>query len=190
MDKFRQARKELQTAERAISSMKKATNFDEFEESWKVFLACIEKCWIKAERCCQSEKNKFQPWQGLYVKLRKKDRLLHYLKQARDADHHSIQEIVEHKKGGYGIRSLFSRHKIEKMIIQNHVITEYKGDPILVESFPEKIELLRFKNRGKWFNPPTQHLNKKLTHNDPISIAEKGLEFYRKFLSDAEEKFN
>ncbi len=36
MDTFRPAKSELKSAERAISLMKNATTFDEFEEAWKI----------------------------------------------------------------------------------------------------------------------------------------------------------
>ncbi len=38
MDIFRQAKAELNSAERAISLRKTAENFDEFEDAWKSFL--------------------------------------------------------------------------------------------------------------------------------------------------------
>lgn len=78
-------------------SLKAAENFEVFEEEWRHFLNCIEKVWDKVERSCQHVKNSFQPWQGKYANLRRKDMLLRYLKQARDADNHSIQEVAEIK---------------------------------------------------------------------------------------------
>lgn len=189
MDLFRQAKIEIQSAERAITKLKDAKTFDEFEDAWKNYLNNIEKCWKKVERICQPIKNKFQPWQGQFVRLRRKDMLLKYLLHARNADQHSIQEIIEHKQGGVAFKHPGGSGFVESMKIVNGVITEYIGSPLIVENYPSKIELLKFKNRSGWYNPPTQHLDQNLEKRDPISVAQKGLEFYKQFLEEAERKF-
>ncbi len=189
MDTFRPAKSELKSAERAISSMKNATTFDEIEEAWKIYLGSIEKCWIKIERVCQPKRNTFEPWQGQYKKLRKKDMLLRYIHHARNADQHTIEETVKHIPGGYALRNIQNKNFTKSLKIENGVITEYIGSPRMLETFPSRIELLRFKENGNWYNPPTQHLDKNLEKRDPIYIAEKGLEFYNQFVNEAEEKF-
>lgn len=95
------AKAELIAAEKALAAMEAAKDFSSFEEEWRSLLNNLEKVWIKTERACQHIQNKFQPWQGKYSQLRKKDMLLRYLKQARDADNHSVQEVMEKKPGHY-----------------------------------------------------------------------------------------
>ncbi|MCW5959013.1 MAG: hypothetical protein KIS76_02565 [Pyrinomonadaceae bacterium] len=190
MDIFKQAKTELKSAERAISMMKTAKTFDEFEEAWKMYLNSIEKCWIKVERICQHKRNIFEPWQGKYKRLRKKDMLLRYLHHARNADQHTIEETVKHIPSRWEAKFPNGSGYIRSMKIVNGAITEYEGSPMLIESFPSRIELLRFKERGDWHNPPTQHLDKNLEHRDPISIAQKGFRFYGEFLVNAEDRFS
>lgn len=101
VDPLKHPRAELKAAENALQAMRTAQSFDKFEEEWRSFLNYLEKVWVKAERACQHIQNQFLPWQGEFSRLRKKDMLLRYLKQARDADNHSIQEVVEHKPGIY-----------------------------------------------------------------------------------------
>ncbi|HCZ9307841.1 TPA: hypothetical protein O4G77_004852 [Vibrio alginolyticus] len=48
------AKAELRSADRSLSNMKAAPNFEIFEEEWRDFLNCIEKVWNKTERGCQS----------------------------------------------------------------------------------------------------------------------------------------
>jgi hypothetical protein len=39
--------------------------------------------------------------------------------------------------------------------------------------------LLRFKNRGEWYNPPAWHLRQRLPNMHPVAIATLGLHFHR-----------
>ena len=184
------AYKELASAKRALGQMQAAPSFEIFEEEWRDFLNCLEKVWVKAERGCQQFRNKFEPWQGRYTAMRRKDMLLRYLKQARDADNHSIQEVAEIKPahttmnfansgGGY----------IERMEIRNGKIVHYEGDPMIVESHPPTVEAVRVKNHGKWFNPPTQHLGDRVESTHPAHVGELGIAFYEVFLHEAEKTF-
>jgi len=170
--------------------MKSAKSFEVFEEEWRDFLNCLEKVWTKAERSCQHVRSTFQPWQGKYTALRRKDMLLRYLKQARDADNHSIQEVAElkpgHKtmnfvnpKGGY----------IKHMEIRGGNIVHYEGDPMIVVDHPPTVEAIRVQNSGNWYNPPTTHLGRKITSRHPVVLAELGLNFYETFVANAEKKF-
>lgn len=84
--------------------MRNAKSLDEFETEWRSYLNAIEKLWQKVERCCQHVRDAFEPWQGSYHRLRKKDMLLRYLKQARDADNHSIQDVTKIQPAQRGYR--------------------------------------------------------------------------------------
>lgn len=185
------AKKELAAAKRALASMKSATSFEVFEEEWRDLLNCLEKIWNKVERGCQHDRKRFQPWQGRFAGLRRKDMLLRYLKQARDADNHSIQEVAEVKpghrtmnfvnpKGGY----------IEHMEIHNGEVVQYKGDPMVVTDHPPTVEAVKVKNSGNWYNPPTAHLDNPVNSKHPVVLGELGLGFYENFLNEADEKFH
>jgi hypothetical protein len=108
-DVLKHPRAELRAASRAIEDMRTASSMEEFEAEWRQFLACLEKVWTKVERSCQKVRYKFEPWQGTYHRLRKKDMLLRYLKQARDADNHSIQDFTKITPGSRNIRFEDSR---------------------------------------------------------------------------------
>ena len=103
-DPLKHPRRELAAAAKAIAGMRVAKSLDEFELEWRAYLNCIEKVWQKIENSCQHVKLTFQPWQGKFHRLRKKDMLLRYLKQARDADNHSIQDITKLQPGSRGYR--------------------------------------------------------------------------------------
>jgi len=184
------AKKELAAAKRALESMKNATSFDVFEEEWRDLLNCLEKLWNKVERGCQHERSTFQPWQGQFSNLRRKDMLLRYLKQARDADNHSIQEVAEvkpahrtvnfaNRDGGY----------IEHMEIRNGEVVQYRGDPVVVTDHPPVVEAIKVKNSGNWYNPPTSHLDTLVQSRHPVVLGKLGIQFYESYLNEAEEKF-
>lgn len=187
---LKQPQSELSAASRSIDAMKTATTFEEFESEWREFLTCIEKAWNKTERVCQSQRDRFQPWQGKYQSLRKKDMLLRYLKQARDADNHSIQDIAELKPGYTGLNFADPRGGyIKNLEIQNGQIVRYEGDPAVLTIRPPHPVALPVKNSGQWYNPPTSHLGLPVADANPVSLAILGLKFYEDFLMSVEQEF-
>jgi len=183
-------RAELRAAARAIDDMKKANSLEEFEAEWREFLTCLEKVWTKVERSCQAIRHKFEPWQGTYHRLRKKDMLLRYLKQARDADNHSIQDFTKIELGSRKIR--FANPKggnIKHMEIRGGEIAAYEGDPIIVEDQPPQPVAVPVKNNGEWYNPPTSHLGNPVTNHHPVVLAELGLKFYENYINEVENQF-
>jgi hypothetical protein len=185
-----QAKATLRAANNALERMGGARGFAEFEDAWQDFLGSLEKCWVKVERTYQPFRNKFQPWQGQFARQRRKDPLLRYLKHARHADEHTIEEIIEHVPGHRTINPARGNFLyIEHMEICNGEIVSYSGDPIVVQDFPDRVELRRFKESGDWCNPPTQHLGNPLQQLDPIYVGELGLRFYTGFVEQAEKNF-
>lgn len=189
-DPLRHPRLELTAASKSIINMSNAKSIDEFETEWRGYLNAIEKLWQKAERCCQPFRSTFQPWQGTFHRLRKKDMLLRYLKQARDADNHSIQDVTRIEPGKRGYR--FANPKggyIKHMEIRNGEVVHYEGDPMVVEETPPHPVAIPVKNNGEWFNPPTSHLDQPIPNHHPVLLAELGLKFYSDYLNQIETKF-
>lgn len=189
-DPLKHSKADLNSAQRAIEAMAGAESFDSYEGEWREFLGLIEKAWVKVERACVPIQARFQPWQGQYQALRRKDMLLRYLKAARDADNHSIQDLTKMDPGSRSIGFANPRGGyIEHMEIRNGEIVEYRGDPIVVtDTLPHPVAL-PVKNSGQWYNPPTSHLGKPVTDRHPTALAMMGLEFYRAFVAEAERTF-
>lgn len=187
---LRHPRSELTAAARAIESMQNAKNFEYFEADWRQFLSCLEKVWTKTERACQPHAARFQPWQGKYQALRKKDMLLRYLKQARDADNHSIQDIAELNHGFTGINFVDKNGgHYKKLTLIDGLITHYEGDDLVISVQPPHPVALRVKNNGQWFNPPTSHLKTTIESIHPVDLAILGLAFYSNFMEAVEKEF-
>lgn len=189
-DPLKHPRAELAAASRAIVAMQNAKTMDEFESDWRGFLNCLEKIWQKVERSCQPMRNTFEPWQGTYHGLRKKDMLLRYLKQARDADNHSIQDVAKIQPGSMGYKFINPNGGyIKHMEIKNGQVVHYEGDPMIVEETPPHPVAIAVKNNGEWFNPPTSHLGQAIPNHHPVTLAELGLKFYAAYIDEVESKF-
>ena len=187
---LKQAKAELESARSSIEAMQNSKSFEEFERNWRFFLGCLEKVWAKTERACQDKRNEFQPWQGQFSRLRKKDMLLRYLKQARDADTHSIQEITEIYPGHTSYKSLNNKsHYIKKMVISNGNISHYEGDPMIQETVMPHPISIKVQNNGEWYNPPSKHLENPIENHHPVTLALLGLKFYSDFIHQVESKF-
>ena len=183
-------RLELAAAEKAIGGMRRAQSLDDFEVEWRAYLNCIEKLWQKVERSCQHVCGVFAPWQGKYHRLRKKDMLLRYLKQARDADNHSIQDVTKIQPGSRAYR--FANPQggyIKHMEIRNGAVVHYEGDPMTVEETLPHPVAVPVKNNGEWFNPPSSHLELPVTTHHPVDLAVLGLMFYSGYIAEVEKKF-
>ena len=185
---LKQARDEIRSAKKAIARMKDATTLEDLEDEWRNYLSAIEKIWIKTERSL-AQNPKFQPWQGRYKRIRKKDSLLRYLKHARNSDQHTIEDLVEAKPGKHEIR-IEGPVAISKLRIEKGQLLEYEGSkPLQISITPERTELIRVKDGSKGYNPPFEHKGKPISWPDPILVANLGLTFYTAFVEKAEKKF-
>lgn len=185
-------KKDLDIANKAIDCMKSTTDFSEFQESWENFLFRIERAWEFTERTLKSKKG-FQQWHKPYTDLRKKDPLLVFLRQARNAEMHSVSptvtkplkmSVVDKSGRGFQLNSISSR-------LENGTLTIDMDSPDILLDLDTRIvptdpEVVRFKNRGKWYNPPWQHLRKRIRDLHPVALAELGLVFYRAYVNEAE----
>lgn len=184
--------KDLKIAEKAIGRMKTTRDFSEFQESWENFLFRIERAWEFTERKLKTKKG-FQQWHKPYTHLRKKDPLLVFLRQARNAEMHSISPtinrplkmVVVDKSGrGFQLNSISSK-------LENGSLTIDLDSPDILLDLDTKIvpvdpEVVRFKNRGKWYNPPWHHLKERIRDLHPVALADLGLQFYRAYVHEAE----
>ena len=187
------AKTELRRAKDELAKMGESKSLDDFEKSWKQLLHRIERAYNKATHQL-NRSPKFQGWnrRGQVEKLRKQDSLLSYLKNARGADEHTINDITSRAAGGVGINP----HESANGYIGHLEITSSNGNldiktdtPLVITFYPEKTELVAVENRGRKYGVPTHHLSEKLDSNAPLVIANKGIEFYESFLNEAEAHF-
>lgn len=184
---------DLEIATNAVDAMASTTNFVEFEKSWQDYLIRLERAWEAASRAVESY-GKAQAWISNNAHLRKKDPLLRYLKNARNAETHVVEPTVSHSIG-ISVKDRLGRpFKLESTSVsfENGVLTFDINTPDKhiswdAELLPGDPHLLRFKCRGAWHNPPFEHLGQRIRDIHPVAVANLGLAFYRGRIHEARE---
>lgn len=180
---------ELARAREAAARMAAAASLDEYEEHWKEFLRRVERCWNKAH-AHYGKSPKWNGWHGRIDRLRRTDPLLSYLVNARGAEEHTVNEITTRHPGGIGINpaegnSLY----IERMEVNNGVISVRSPQKIKVDFIPARMGLLPVTNRGRTYVTPTLHLGNTIDPQNVQAVAGMALAFYEQVLREAEAFF-
>lgn len=181
---------ELDKAASSIGEMSSAKTLDEFEEAWKSYLSRLERCFNKAQAHFKKSPN-WDSWWGKYKRLRSDDELLSYLINARGAEEHSVEQIVEKHLGSVVINaadgdSLF----IKEMNIDGFGRLSINSPQDLSVVFsPAKMALLPIKNRGRDYPVPKLHLGRSIDPADVCGISKLAHDFYAEFLIAAEGYF-
>jgi hypothetical protein len=185
---------EIQRAEKHLDDMANAKLISDYEASWQEFLYRLERIWERG-RLHYAKENWYPKLYGPYAKLRKKDPLIKYLKQARNAETHTIAGTISSPlsvqlKEKYG--RPFSIKYLETTF-EDGVLTVSIDTQELFFDFDTKIsrdapQLTRFKSRRDWYNPPTSHLGNTISSRNPILVGKLGLETCKSFLTELHEK--
>ena len=184
-----QPSEELKRARIAIDNMRDSGDSREFEEHWKEFLHRVERSWNKA-RAHYGKSPKWSGWQSSHERARRTDQLLSYLENARGAEEHTVNEIVEHRPGGIGINAAEGNSLyLERLEVNNGKVSVWSPQRLKIEFLPTKMALAPIVNRGKTFAPPSRHLGREVNPADVIGIAELGLKYYADAISSAEAFF-
>lgn len=73
--------------------MADATAFSLFEMTWQNFLFRVERAWDRAESVMRKNPS-WQRWISHYSSMMKKDPLLRFIRQARNAETHAVSSTV------------------------------------------------------------------------------------------------
>ncbi len=183
---------ELALAQQSVEQMKKAKGTREFEVAWKLFLQYLEKTWNKADAHFVQSPN-WNNWSGHYVRARKKDSLLSYLKQARDSDQHGITDITKKVAGRMSMRPVApgGDFYLQELSFdeRGNISRLEPGSPMILRVVKPKMALIPFHHRGVDYPVPTTHLGEVIKTEDPIAIAELAIAYYEIFLRAAEAQF-
>lgn len=184
------AERELTVARDAIEVMANATTFPDFEKSWQDFLFRLERTWEIARHAVEVSGASGQSWLSANASLRRKDSLLRYLKHARDAETHAVEPTIENTL------SISMSDALARPFRLDSVEVECKDGVLSIdfqtpdghldwrpEIQPGDPQLVRFKTRGTWYNPPIEHLGNVLVNIHPVAVAIMGHEFYKAAVS-------
>ena len=181
---------ELVKARQAIDRMKSAESLDDFEEDWKEFLRRLERCFNKIQ-AHYKKSPKWGGWFGRFSKTISNDELLVYLRNARGADEHSVEEIVGRSSSRIGLNPAVGDTIVIKNMVRRGGVIQSMEAPlgVSITFYPEKIKLLPITNRNALYPVPKVHLEKPVNPFNVVDVAECGYRFYESVLSDAEKYF-
>jgi hypothetical protein len=178
--------------------MEAASDFLDFNRHWQDFLFRIERAWEAAERDLRRQPG-FQQWFSPYNQQRKKDPLLLFLAQARNAETHSVSptlnkpiRFVFRDKYGHPFRLKGINSSIDKDGVVTVNVETAAEDSLLsyeAQLLPTPPVLQKFRNYGVWYSPPKSHLGTRLASRHPVDIARLGHAFYSSFINEAEFRF-
>ena len=184
----RHSRIVLARAAAALQAMEAAEELEAFERHWQEFLHRVERVWIKCTAQYKSS-SRWQGWSGEMVRLRRNDPLLSHLKNARDADQHTLSAITARRPseltltaGGPQGRAL-----IKRLTIDRDGQLAMEGHSVLKVVFrPEQTRLMPVVNRGRTYPVPRSHLSRPINPEDVLAVAHAGWAFYAIVLDQVE----
>lgn len=183
-------RQELDRARASITYMLSAPTLGAFEEHWKEFLRRLERGWNKLSAQHKTDP-KWNGWKSPFEHMRRTDPLISYLLNARGADEHSVQDITAAEGTSISINPAEgSGLHIERLVLSRNSLHVQSKQPVKIEFSPARISLLPVVNRGRTYNVPTEHNGAPIDSSNITAIAEIGLGYYLKAVSDAEKFFS
>jgi hypothetical protein len=183
------AQQRLEKAAAYIKQIKAAKNYAEFQSAWTDFLIAMNTIYAALEQGSKAIPQSRQ-WFGTQKRERRKDPLLQYLHQARNADEHGIKPISALKPGKMELRAEGSVLIKRLAVTGGQVLLDAEPNPqgkLAVAVTPGAAVLVpvtddRF---GTSFDPPSEHLGKPLTDASPIAVAELGFAFHEALVAEA-----
>jgi hypothetical protein len=184
------ARRRLEKASMCLKRMEDSGSFDEFESAWTDFLIALNAIHTSLEQDAKTSPQSRQ-WYGGKKVVRRKDPLLSYLHQARNADEHGIEPIAAHKPGGVKIGAGAQLSVIAKTVV-NRGKASIEFHPIEgpgLEIIPPSAELIPVRNQfGNVFAPPTQHLRSIFPDVSPLATARIGFKYHEALVQAAAKR--
>ena len=167
----------LQRAEAAATRMDVAESFASLEQAWTDFLIMANRVYTKLEQGAKGYPQSFG-WFGLKKHERRKDPLLKYVKNARDADEHGLNPVTE-REGPTKLTSYGAGIEV----LDGDTIRinpEAMNDPpkITMGWSPERVRLVQVITYGDKYDPPD--LN-------PLRTAQKMLEHLKALVDEADK---
>ncbi|MBS0126894.1 hypothetical protein [Thetidibacter halocola] len=173
----------LGRADNALTQMRFAEHNRAFVEAWDDFLQQVSRINEKLKAGSRDDPQS-KKWYEKLAKTRQEDKLLQYLHQARNAEHHGLENSIDE---GFGIWA-YGKGEFSGFVDGNgkfHV-TEFKPETPGAEiEVKYSQNLKKVVNRGVSYELPASHLGKPLDDVSPIALAELAIVYYRGVLHEA-----
>jgi hypothetical protein len=179
------ARSCLDRAKAAVTAMEYADSFDKMEDAWTDFLVMGNRVYTRLEQGSKTD-GKSVAWFGRKKHERRKDPLLRYIKNARDADEHGLEKVTERQPGSIGVK-LGGGEPVH--VEEGHIISGPSGvdmsfklrdsaAPVSISVNPASVRLVEVTNYGDKYQPPGS--------TNPIAVAQKAVTFLEALIAEAE----
>lgn len=177
------ASRHMFAAAASLSTMKDSNDFQNIEANWTQFLGLAGKVFSKLEqgaKCSTSSK----AWFGRVIGLRRSDPLLRYVWHARNAEEHTLQDVVS-LNPGYAQWNPPTEAEAEKLRLA------LKDEPRpycflgVVEGVLPHPKLQPVTDRGQTYLPPTEHLGCPLENTSPAAVGDLLLSYLANLLDEA-----
>ncbi|KMS62787.1 hypothetical protein V475_06340 [Sphingobium baderi LL03] len=187
------ARTRLALAERALNELGQCQHAGEFADIWYRVLVAIKNTYNVLNKGAQASPQSRQ-WFGAKKEERRKDPLLQYLYQARDADEHGIDAITAMTPGKI---EFVSANAGESHVVEmthnllgtggSFVVKSADGKPVHVRAQLPMMKLSTVVGRGGVkFPPPVIHKGKIFEPNTPYHVAKLAIAHWWEVIDQAE----
>ena len=185
------AQARLDRVREAYQRMDSSANFKDFEPAWVDFITALNTIHSVLEQGAK-DSSQSRKWYGDKKHERRRDPLLRYIHQARNADEHGVEPIIQHDPGGLSIGRGHQTVHINSLVMEQGKIVQYDvtaadGTPILPEVILPHVKLVTVRDDrfGDQFDPPTQHLGNSLDGGSPLEVATIALKYHEELVGEA-----
>jgi hypothetical protein len=187
------AKDRLASAKARLKDLESAKDYDTARRQWYEFLLCSNAVFSVLEQGSKGF-NKSSAWFGKKKQERKSDPLLCYLQHARNADEHNVPSVteldlqkivmVEDGKPVAEIRDMVGNKGTFFSLSDNASPNLTNINEMRI--YPDRAKLIRVRDRGVNYDPPTEHLGSIIHDNGPISIASLMVQYIESLAAEAE----
>jgi len=187
---------ELHKANEYLNVVRHAENFVELSEAWRDFLQHLDRAWNMISKAEAEYGRQITPV-AQAAALRRKDPLLRYLLESRNAhEHEGVQDMttfeagsflisVEHDAEVAGTTTTFDENGLPTGI----KLFDTAGNDVPIKIHKQtgpRVRLLPvFDRRGNQIDPPAEHLGEALSEPSITEVGQRGLSYYRALFDKA-----
>lgn len=191
-DAVEKAKDRLASAKARLKDLEVSKDYDSARRYWYDFLLSSNAVFSVLEQGAKGF-GKSEAWLGKKRRERKIDPLLSYLHHARNADEHDVPSVVELDRQKMVFVADGKPTAALEDIVGNvgrfHYTSNEPPDLTKVTEirvYPDRAKLIRVKDRGVYYDPPTEHLGSPIEDNGPIAVAKLMVQYLEPMISDAE----
>ncbi|MCA7923715.1 hypothetical protein LGM35_14610 [Burkholderia cenocepacia] len=188
-------RQDLSDAQDYLEEMRHADSFHKFERSWLNLLTSLSRAWHRTNAC-------IAPYESVKshetVRLAKKligeggDELLVYLRMARNASEHGLEDITRQEPWSLFVDASGVRNSLlaQFMADKTEYVTLEKPNGRRAYFRPSRAVpvAIKIKQKGaatvKEYLPPTKHLGAEIDGSSAMELGRLGISYYKKTIEE------